>query len=243
MLIKQVTQTLKEWKDFQNDLALKRIKKDTFNSDFSNLKYIGGCDVSFLNDNGDNFNTGYATIVILEFPSLKMVHSKSKFFTTDVPYKSGYLSFREYPILLELLNELQLENKIYPQILLVDGCGLFHPRKCGLACTIGILANLPTIGIGKNFLVINDQNLTTNWIKSRSSLLCVGESIKLCGKDNFTYGTATRTSSNSTKPIFISPGNMISVDTATKLVLKTCKYRIPEPIRMADQISRNLCKK
>jgi deoxyinosine 3'endonuclease (endonuclease V) len=237
---------VQDWEKFQTDLASKRICSDnlSFNSDLNDLKYVAGCDVSFYKTDDAQLDgtRGFASIVILEYPSLKMVHSKSSPFKTDIQYKSGYLSFREYPILLELLNELKIENKFYPQILLVDGCGLFHPRKCGLACTIGILANLPTIGISKNFLVINDQDLTMDWMKSKTKFLNIGESIDLCGKDNFVYGTATRTSI-AEKPIFISPGNMISVETATRIILKMCKFRIPEPIRMADQFSRKLCAK
>jgi deoxyinosine 3'endonuclease (endonuclease V) len=235
--------TVQDWEKFQTNLASKRICSDnfTFNSDFNDLKYVAGCDVSFFKTTDfAQGSLGFATIVILEYPSLKMVHSKSSPFKTDIPYKSGYLSFREYPIILELLNELKIENKFYPQILLVDGCGLFHPRKCGLACTIGILANLPTIGISKNFLVIHEQDLNMDWMKSNTKSLDIGESVNLCGKNKFIYGTATRTSI-AHKPIFISPGNMISVETATKLVLKMCKFRIPEPIRMADQLSRKLC--
>jgi deoxyinosine 3'endonuclease (endonuclease V) len=234
------------WQKFQIDLASKRIVGNNLSfdtNDFNNLKYVGGCDVSFIKSNNSNLDgtIGFASIVILEYPSLKMIYNKSSPFKTDIPYKSGYLSFREYPIILELLNELKNENKFYPQILLVDGCGIYHPRKCGLACTIGILADLPTIGISKNFLVINDQELTMDWMKSKTKALCIGKSVDLCGRDGFIYGTAMRTSI-AENPIFTSPGNMISVDTATRLVLTMCKYRIPEPIRMADQLSRRLCK-
>jgi deoxyinosine 3'endonuclease (endonuclease V) len=227
-----------DWDKFQIDLSSKRIEYDDlpFDSGFKDLKYVGGCDVSFVKDDQ---SVGVATIVILKYPSLKLIYSKSKKIKVDVPYKSGYLSFREYPAILELLNEIKMENnEIYPQIMLVDGNGIFHPRKCGLACSIGILGNIPSIGIGKNFLVISEQDLTIEWKKLNTSFLKPGESIDIVGRNGGIYGSVYRSGTNTKNPIYTSPGNRISVKTSLELVKTICKYRIPEPIRMADRISR-----
>ncbi|CAG8695159.1 3103_t:CDS:1, partial [Gigaspora rosea] len=84
-----------------------------------------------------------------------------------LPYIAGFLAFREVTPLLELLQNLQQNNpEIFPQVVIVDGNGILHPRKFGLASHLGVLANVPTIGVGKNFLQIDDgDELTMSYVK------------------------------------------------------------------------------
>lgn len=175
-----------------------------------------------------------------------------------LPYISGFLAFREVNPLLTLLDQLKSEQPdLYPQILLIDGKsiidiiiifidlliqgnGLLHPRQFGIACHLGVLSDTPTIGVAKNFLMIPDEleSITEMKNKWHATLQAKGDRLDLVGKKNdVLYGTALRTSSKN--PLLISQGHRVSLDLAVQVVLATCpKYRIPEPIRMADLESR-----
>ncbi|XP_038983984.1 endonuclease V-like isoform X3 [Phoenix dactylifera] len=157
------------------------------------LKYIGGVDISFLKEDP---STACAALIILDADTLNVVHEEFDVTKLQIPYVPGFLAFREAPILLGLLDKLKHNaHPFYPQLLMVDGNGLLHPRGFGLACHLGVLANLPTIGIGKN---------------------------------------AMRSSPGSSKPIYISTGHRISLNSAIRIVKLSCKFRVPEPIRQAD---------
>ncbi|XP_057248592.1 uncharacterized protein LOC104886733 isoform X4 [Beta vulgaris subsp. vulgaris] len=112
------------------------------------LKYVGGVDISFLKQDP---SVACGTLVVLELDSLKVIYDDFSVSKLKIPYIPGFLAFREAPILLKLLEKMK-ENAhpFYPQLLMVDGNGLLHPRGFGLACHLGVMADLPTIGIGKN---------------------------------------------------------------------------------------------
>lgn len=174
-----------------------------------------------------------------------------------LPYIAGFLAFREVESLQQLLNKLKKEQpELYPQILLVDGKaknlvhatqqsplgnGRLHPRTCGIACHLGVVADIPSIGIGKNFLVIDDgPALQMQHVKTQAKqhLLKRGDVWTLKGESGIIYGAAVRTTDAAPNPIFISQGHRISLATAIRLTLTCCRFRIPEPIRRADQDSR-----
>ncbi|WCJ33722.1 endonuclease V family protein [Euphorbia peplus] len=160
--------------------------------------------------------------------------------TLHVPYIAGFLAFREAPVLSQLLEKMKNDNNpYYPQLLMVDGNGMLHPRGFGLACHLGVLKSIPTIGIGKNLHCID--GLTEKRV--RKCLLDSERSGKdfmtLIGRSGCVHGVAMRSTEGSIKPIFISIGHRISLDTAVKIVKMTCKYRVPEPIRQADKRSRD----
>lgn len=121
---------------------------------------------------------------------------------------------------------------------MVDGNGLLHPRGFGLASHIGVLANIPTIGIGKNLHHVD--GLTQTGV--RGLLEAEGnrdkDHISLTGSSGFIWGAAMRSTEGSSKPIYVSIGHRISLDTAIMVVKRTCKYRVPEPVRQADIRSR-----
>jgi len=111
------------------------------------LKYIGGTDISFLKEDP---STACAAVVVLDADTLEVVHEEFDVVRLQVPYIPGFLAFREAPILLGLLDKVKINARhFYPQLLMVDGNGLLHPRGFGLACHLGVLADLPTIGVGK----------------------------------------------------------------------------------------------
>lgn len=148
---------------------------------------------------------------------------------TRFPYVPGLLSFREAPAMLAVLETLSRARPGLPspELLVVDGQGTAHPRRFGLACHLGVLTGLPAIGIAKSRLVGRFDSPGPergDW----SPLIHRGEWI----------GAALRTRPG-THPVFVSPGHRVSLPTAVRLAMSfTGRLRIPEPIRLADAVSR-----
>ncbi|XP_042429019.1 endonuclease V-like isoform X1 [Zingiber officinale] len=196
------------------------------------LKYIGGVDISFLKKDP---SLACGALVVLDSDTLNVVHEEFDVARLHVPYVPGFLAFREAPILLGLLDKMKFNaHPFYPQLLMVDGNGLLHPRGLGLACHLGVLANLPTIGIGKNLHHID--GLTQSEVRRcfEASGTYDEDLIPLIGKSGKTWGMAMHSSHSSSKPIYVSIGHRISLGSAIMIVKSSCKYRIPEPIRQAD---------
>ncbi|KAJ1703359.1 hypothetical protein LUZ63_003138 [Rhynchospora breviuscula] len=196
------------------------------------LRYVGGTDISFLKEDP---SIACAALVVLETGTLKIVHEEFDLVRLDVPYIPGFLAFREAPILLRILERMKANaNPFFPQLLMVDGNGVLHPRGFGLACHIGVLANLPTIGVGKNLHHVD--GLSREEVRRRleepenvdnNIILLIGESGKI-------WGAAMRPGLGSLRPIYISIGHRVSLDSAVTLVKMCSKFRIPEPTRQAD---------
>ncbi len=183
------------------------------------LKYIAGVDVGyFLED-----NLAQAAIVVMSFPELKVIETKKTLFTVSFPYIPGFLSFREVPGILEAFKSL----KIKPDLLIVDGQGIAHPRKAGIAVHLGVEVGLPTIGCAKKpllkvFCILDEKR---------------GAKIPIY-LGNELVGYVVRTQPK-VKPVFVSPGNLITVEEAVDWVLKTAiKFRLPEPLRLAHTFSK-----
>lgn len=205
------------------------------------LKYVGGVDVSFSKDDP---SIACGTLVVLDLHSLKVVYDDSSVIKLHIPYVPGFLAFREAPVLLQLLDKMKSNaHPCYPQLLMVDGNGLLHPRGFGLACHLGVLTNLPTIGIGKNLHHVD--GLTQSGVRQllEAKANCGEGFIKLVGNSGHTLGVAMQSTQGSLKPIFISIGHCVSLATAITVVKMTCKYRVPEPIRQADIRSRDYLRK
>jgi deoxyribonuclease V len=139
------------------------------------------------------------------------------------PYVPGLLGFREVPILQEALAELACR----PDVLMCDGYGIAHPRRCGLACHIGVVTGLPACGVAKSPFTgafVEPGPRRGDW----SPL----------GEDGEILGRVLRTQSG-VRPVFVSVGHRIDLDRATELALALSReYRIPEAIRQADHVSR-----
>ncbi|CAL1412266.1 unnamed protein product [Linum trigynum] len=200
------------------------------------LRYVGGFDVSYSKEDP---SMACGLLVVLDLRNLQVVYEDFCIVDLRVPYVPGFLAFREAPIILQLLEKMKKSDiRLYPQLLMVDGNGLLHPRGFGSACHVGVLSDLPTIGIGKNLHHVD--GLTLSGVRQ---LLQAEENndrdyITLSGYSGCTWGVAMRSSAGAMKPIFISVGHRISLETAVKIVKLTCKYRMPEPIRQADIRSR-----
>lgn len=181
-------------------------------------RYIGGADVGF--EQGGEVTR--AALVILEYPSLKLVEHRVARIATTMPYIPGFLSFREYPALLAAW--ALLEQK--PDLLFVDGHGIAHPRRLGVASHFGLLVDVPTIGVAKRRLCGKFEPLEEE-PGARQPLLDKGEQI----------GWVLR-SKRRCNPLFISSGHRVSADTALHWV-ETCLqgYRLPEPTRWADAVA------
>ncbi|MFW6180719.1 MAG: endonuclease V [Spirochaetota bacterium] len=166
--------------------------------------------------------TARAACVVLELPGLwlraRAVHSVPARF----PYIPGLLSFREIPPLIPALEELP----VTPDVLLVDGHGLAHPRGFGLACHLGVLARTPCVGCAKSLLVGSCREPAGE----RGS----SESLYHRGR---VVGAAVRTRTG-VKPVYVSPGHLISLERSVELVLACApRFRVPEPLRLAHRLA------
>ncbi|GAB4854083.1 hypothetical protein Ancab_022665 [Ancistrocladus abbreviatus] len=199
------------------------------------LKYVGGVDISFSKEDP---SIACGTLVVLDLQSLNIVYDDYSVVRLQIPYIPGFLAFREAPILLGLLKKMKEDtHPFYPQLLMVDGNGLLHPRGFGLACHLGVLADIPTIGVGKNLHHVD--GLSQLRVRELLKDAACKEVVDLIGNSGHTLGVAVKSTIGVLKPIFISVGHRISLATAIKVVKLTCKYRVPEPIRQADIRSRD----
>jgi len=147
--------------------------------------------------------------------------------TAIAPYHSGYFAFREGPLVIACLQKVIQHLQKSPQLLIIDGHGLAHPRGFGLACYVGVKTNIPTIGVAKQALLRFNGTLPT----TRGQVLtishkqqCVG--VALCMQ-------------NKVKPLYISVGHRIALSTAINICLQLApNYRQLEPLRRADQAVR-----
>ncbi|MEC5144616.1 deoxyribonuclease V [Chitinophaga sp. 212800010-3] len=179
------------------------------------IRYVGGADISF-----NKFSTTvYAGIVLLEFPSLKLVDASLVKKEVLFPYVPGYLAFREVPALLDAWNQLSQK----PDILVVDGHGIAHPRRLGIASHFGVLTGQATIGSAKKKL----------FGQYEEPGIAQGNHTLLTDKEGQQLGYVLR-SKQKVKPIFISPGHLTSFADSLQLISQCLKgYRLPEPTRLA----------
>jgi deoxyinosine 3'endonuclease (endonuclease V) len=221
------------WEAEQDELKKKLITKDAF--DPTKINYVAGVDISFIKDNDVDACAAY---VILSYPELKVVHYDLEMVQLTQPYIPGYLAFREVEHLKKLINRTK-KNKphLTPQIIFVDGNGILHPNGLGLASHLGILVDIPTVGIGKKLFLIGtlDKNVVKKQFEERCKL---GYNHLDIIVDKKIVGAAYRSNCGTTNPIYVSVGHKISLLTALDILNKLCPYRVPEPVRQADKMSR-----
>lgn len=163
-----------------------------------------------------------AAVVVLDVSDFHVVDSAVVHGETRFPYVSGLFAFRELPSLLAALERLT----VVPDLLVCDGQGLAHPRRFGLACHVGVLTGLPTIGVAKTPLGRYTQ---PGEHRGDASPLVDGSDV---------VGSALRTQSN-VKPVFVSVGHRIDLPRACAEVLRLCpRFRLPETTRAADHLCR-----
>jgi len=166
-----------------------------------------------------------ACVVLLKLPSFELIETKSAVQPLTFPYIPGLLSFREAPACIATVEKLKNE----PDIFLIDGQGIAHPRRLGLAAHLGLFFDKPTIGCAKSRLIGSFEYPALE--KGSYSPLKDGRE---------TIGAVVRTRTN-VKPVFVSVGNKCSLRNAIEITLNcTTKYRIPEPARIAHQLVSKL---
>ena len=201
--------------ELQKQLAFEVIAEDKFDAP---VKTVAGIDLGYDAKN----NTSRAVCVALSFPELELIESSEAILPIQFPYIPGLLSFRETPVAVRALEKL--ENA--PDLILCDGQGIAHPRRFGIACHIGLIADAPTIGVAKSILVGRFENLGETR-GSVAPLVHRGERI----------GAVLRTK-DKVQPVYISVGHKISLPTAIEFVLRCApKYRLPETTRLADKMA------
>jgi deoxyribonuclease V len=206
--------TLAEAKELQYQFSQQLINDDQI----SKVEFVAGVDVGFEKDPA----VTRAAAVVLQFPSLQLVDYAIARRPTSMPYIPGYLSFRECPAILDALEQLHT----LPDLILCDGQGLAHPRRFGIACHLGILTGIPSIGVAKSRLIGSHAEVPDK--KGRHvPLLDNGVNI----------GAVLRTREK-IKPLYISSGHKISLTTAIDYVMRcTTRYRLPETTRWADGLA------
>jgi deoxyribonuclease V len=184
------------------------------------LQTVAGIDCSY----DIQSNLSFSVVTVMRLDDLKPIKTVRAQLPTEFPYIPGLLSFREIPVILEALKKLDT----MPDLLMVDGQGIAHPRRLGIAAHLGVMLDWPTVGVAKSLLCgsYTEPGLNKG---DRSDLFHKNEKI----------GCVLR-SKEKCKPLFISPGHRVSLDSAVDLTLRCLtKYRLPEPTRIADKISKD----
>jgi len=182
-------------------------------------EYVAGVDAAFFEDK----IIGVACLY--RYPEIILIEEAYSLTEVSFPYIPGFLSFREGPAIIKAMSSL----KIKPHVILFDGQGIAHPKGLGIAAHIGVLIDIPTIGCAKSRLV---GNYREPGLKKGS-----WSSLRYNGK---IIGVVLRTKDN-VRPVFVSPGHRIDLKNSIKIILGcTSTYRIPEPLRRADFISKKI---
>jgi deoxyribonuclease V len=201
-------------RDIQNELRRHVVREDRL----CDVTCVAGVDAGFEDDG----KTTRAAVVVLSFPELELIEQTVAKRPTSFPYVPGLLSFREIPAVLDALSQLTTR----PDLLLCDGQGVAHPRRCGFTSHIGVVTDWPTIGVAKSLLIGKHVEVP----KERGSWTPIMD------RDE-TIGAALRTRSK-VRPVYISIGHKVSLLTAIDYVLRcTPRYRLPQTTRLADRLA------
>lgn len=204
-----------EARRLQEQLRNQVVRKDAV----FQVQRVAGLDVGLPSGEQSVIRAGVA---VLSFPELQLLESSFALRNTDFPYVPGLLSFREVPALLDALAHLSEP----PDLLLCDGQGYAHPRRFGLACHLGILTGLPSIGVAKSRLIGKHGPLGSE----------KGDQTPLCDQGEI-IGALVRTRRN-TQPLYVSVGHKIGLEAAVRYVLAcTTRFRLPETSRLAHRIA------
>lgn len=210
--------------DWPRDLAEARVAQEELagrvevRDRFGEIRVVAGADVSYIPAR----QLSFACVALLEYPALTLVEQACAARPTEFPYVPGFLSFREIPVIVAALDKLSRP----PDLFLCDGQGVAHPRRLGLASHLGALLDIPSVGVAKSRLVGRYAE-PENWRGDWSPLLLRGEIL----------GAVLRTRPG-VKPVFVSPGHRVSLETAISFTLAcTPRYRLPETTRLTHNLA------
>jgi len=210
---------LKELRNVQRKIASRVIIEDLFKEP---VQAITGFDVAYLNDEA------FAAAVSMDYRTYKVIEEKTLAQCVSFPYIPTFLSFREGPLIIKLANKLKIE----PNSLLINAHGIAHPVFCGCASYVGVSINKPTIGVAGSRLC-GDYDTEPRKEGERVPLIY----------DERTVG-AVLSSKQSSKPIFVSVGHMMTLESAVKIVKHFLTgHRFPEPLRLAHVLANRVRRK
>ncbi len=179
------------------------------------IKTIAGFDAAFFGDKA------VCAAVVLDFKTMAVIESKCLLAKAEIPYIPGFLAFREGNAIMQAYYDLEHD----PDVLMVDGHGIAHPMRAGLACYVGVEAAKPCIGVAKKLLIgeVVDDNVM------------IGNEIR---------GKLVKTKEHA-KPVIVSPGHLISVETAAEIARKCIVYphKLPEPLHQAHRLAEKMAVK
>ncbi len=201
------------------DILAQKIRLEPLNRP---LKFIGGADFAASETQGKIA----AALIVLDAIFLEIVDKVILIKRINFPYLPGFLCFREGPVFLSALKKI----KFPPSVWFIDGNGLAHPRHLGLASFVGVMADIPTIGCAKSafFPYEEPDNFRGSFTIYRDRK---GDQVGYCLR--------TRTG---VKPLFVSPGHKVSFEDALFLTLEFSRFRLPEPLRLAHFLARQIFK-
>lgn len=209
-----ICENISEARAAQNEMAEQILLQDTMNQP---IKYIGGMDVS--NTRFDPKKMIFGAAVVASYPSLDILQTASHAIKQTFPYVPGFLGFREAPALVHAYSQLSY----FPDVIMVDGHGVSHPRGLGVASHLGVLLEIPTIGVAKTILIGVPAAPLPEEAGSMIPLVWKGKEI----------GMLLRTKKRCS-PLIISAGHKITLKTAIQVVMSCLKkHRLPEPTRYA----------
>ena len=207
-------QTIYPLKKLRNE-QIKLSKKVLLKDDFIEIETVAGIDVAYSNN---EFEDACGACIVMDYKTKEVVEEVTVFAKTSFPYIPTYLSFRELTVIKKVFKRLRCK----PTIFLFDGNGVLHPYGIGLASHAGITLDVSSIGVAKNLLygIVKNNYVNIDGIKR---------------------GFAFISSKRLRRPIYISPGHKISFKTSLEVVKHLCRYRIPEPLRLAHmQAKKNI---
>lgn len=203
-----------------------------------------------------------ASLVVLTLPDLRHVYTDHVVIPSiPEPYIPGFLAFREVPHYRVLVDRVK-PTPHCPDVILVDGSGTLHPRRCGSACHLGVQAHIATVGVAKNLLMVDggctrddvqlelqrlwslpDNHIDLSWLNLPAGVqlppTCRAAPLYASGPASTTrelVGAAVSVA-HGQRPVYVSVGHLVSLATAVRLVVQCCRYRVPEPVRLADMVS------
>ncbi|MGE0369750.1 MAG: endonuclease V, partial [Candidatus Dadabacteria bacterium] len=191
---------------------------------FGELKTVAGADISILKSE----NKLICGIIVFSYPDMTEIERAYSEVEENFPYIPGLLAFREGPAIIETYGKLSVK----PDVLILDGQGTAHPRGVGIACHVGVLLDVPAMGIAKSRLYGSFEEPGTE----------KGSWTPLTSREGECIGAVLRTKDR-TKPVFVSPGHRIDLESALEIALACSSgLRIPEPTRLADKYVAELKK-
>lgn len=209
-----------EFLDIQNSFREKINLTDSFKID--DIKTVAGVDLAYWTKDGQEY--AVCCIVVVDFVTHEVLEKQQYSGKIEVPYIAGFLAFRELPLILETVKKLAIK----PDLFMFDGNGFLHPRHMGIATHASFYLNKATVGVAKSYYRVReglDYSEPDTPAGSFTDIVCDGE----------VYGRVLRTH-DGVRPVFVSAGNFISLDTATEITMKLVgkDSHIPVPTRLAD---------